>query len=352
MKYFLLTVTFYLIVGIAMGQVEQGLVAKYYFNDQSFDDEVGNIDGTPYNMLFTTDRFNNPFAAIGFMSDDQSSVSFGDNFDEIFAHADGSFSFSFWVKTGDTSINSALIISKYGNSNCGEDQREFFITINTDKRVALVYYSALEWSSYRIIEGSKQILDTLWHHVVVNYEGAIDENNGLDRINMYIDYDLQELTLSDSMGILGDIQNGTAHLSLGTALGSGGNLCGSSFYYGHFDDFRIYNRLLSVAEVDTLFNEPNPFTGNFEYALQPYKIDVFPNPFTTTTTLSYNLDKPSTATINIFNHQGQIIEKIEQEQPKGEQQVQWNAEGLPAGMYYFRIQAGDMAGGGKMVKME
>ncbi len=28
---------------------------------------------------------------------------------------------------------------------------------------------------------------------------------------------------------------------------------------------------------------------------------------------------------------------------------QWNAEGLPAGIYYFRIQAGDKVGGGKMI---
>jgi len=46
------------------------------------------------------------------------------------------------------------------------------------------------------------------------------------------------------------------------------------------------------------------------------------------------------------------FELIHQKQPKGEQQVQWNAEGLPAGMYYYRIQAGDKIGGGKMVKME
>jgi len=78
---------------------------------------------------------------------------------------------------------------------------------------------------------------------------------------------------------------------------------------------------------------------------------VSPNPLTTSTTLSYTLNKPSTVTISIFNPQGQLIENIEQEQPKGEQKVQWNAEGLPAGIYYFRVQAGDKVGGGKMVKM-
>jgi len=80
--------------------------------------------------------------------------------------------------------------------------------------------------------------------------------------------------------------------------------------------------------------------------------NIHPNPFTNFTTLSYTLDKPSNTTISIYNHHGQLIEKIEQEQLKGEQRVQWNAEGLPSGMYYFRIQAGDQVGGGKMVKME
>jgi len=77
-----------------------------------------------------------------------------------------------------------------------------------------------------------------------------------------------------------------------------------------------------------------------------------PNPFTTYTTFEYTLGKPSTVTISTFNPQGQLIEKIVQEQPKGEQKIHWNAEGLPSGMYYFRIQAGETVGGGKMVKID
>jgi hypothetical protein len=43
---------------------------------------------------------------------------------------------------------------------------------------------------------------------------------------------------------------------------------------------------------------------------------------------------------------------MEQKQSKGVQKVQWNAKGLPAGMYYFRIQAGDKTGSGKIVKLQ
>ncbi|MEA3478274.1 MAG: kelch repeat-containing protein, partial [Bacteroidota bacterium] len=70
-------------------------------------------------------------------------------------------------------------------------------------------------------------------------------------------------------------------------------------------------------------------------------ITNFPNPFTTTTTLSYTIDKTSNVIIQIFSSQGQLIKKIEQEQPKGQQQMQWNAEGLPAGLYITRLQAGN-----------
>jgi len=87
------------------------------------------------------------------------------------------------------------------------------------------------------------------------------------------------------------------------------------------------------------------------YRFVEYAILVTPNPFATSTTLSYNLNKPSIVTISIFNFLCQLIDKIEQKQAGGEQQVQWNAEGLPAGIYYFRIQAGEKVGGGKMVKM-
>ena len=79
--------------------------------------------------------------------------------------------------------------------------------------------------------------------------------------------------------------------------------------------------------------------------------DVSPNPFTTSTTLSYTLDKPYNVQFTFYNVQGQIVNRLQERQDTGVQKLNWNAEGFPAGMYYFRIQAGDKVGGGKMVKM-
>ena len=106
----------------------------------------------------------------------------------------------------------------------------------------------------------------------------------------------------------------------------------------------------------TGFIEPQSIINKLKYK-------IYPNPFSSATTLEYTLEKASTVTIQIFNNQGQLVEKIiRQPQPKGQHQIQWNAEGLPAGIYYFRIQAGEQVslpghsngwtGSGKMVKME
>jgi hypothetical protein len=80
-------------------------------------------------------------------------------------------------------------------------------------------------------------------------------------------------------------------------------------------------------------------------------VDVSPNPFTTSTTLSFRLEKPENVHFTVYNVQSQIVFSIEEKQDKGEQKVIWNAEGLPAGIYYFRIQAGVMVGGGKIIKI-
>jgi len=82
------------------------------------------------------------------------------------------------------------------------------------------------------------------------------------------------------------------------------------------------------------------------------KFILYPNPCTSTTTITYSLNKSTNVSIHVFNSQGQLIEVIEQQQAKGRQEVIWNSEGLPSGMYFYHIQTCDLVGGGRIVKME
>jgi hypothetical protein len=101
---------------------------------------------------------------------------------------------------------------------------------------------------------------------------------------------------------------------------------------------------LQVADISGYTHSINEYNGG-----QQIGCNIFPNPFSGITNISYPLEEFATAQIRIFNSKGQLVESIEMEQPQGEQMVQWSAEGLPGGIYYLRIQAGNKAGRGKMV---
>lgn len=67
-------------------------------------------------------------------------------------------------------------------------------------------------------------------------------------------------------------------------------------------------------------------------------ITTLPNPFTTSTTIEYNLQQPATVLITIYNHLGEQIEIIQQNQTKGKQLISWDATGLPSGVYFCEIE--------------
>jgi len=79
------------------------------------------------------------------------------------------------------------------------------------------------------------------------------------------------------------------------------------------------------------------------------QLSIYPNPFTTSTTFEYTLQQPSSVQISIFNHLGNQVAEIRKEQSEGKQQVIWNAEQLPSGVYFYRLQAGEQAASGKIL---
>lgn len=78
-------------------------------------------------------------------------------------------------------------------------------------------------------------------------------------------------------------------------------------------------------------------------------VRCFPNPFSTSTTISYTLHNPASVQISIFNHLGKQVDFIQQNQLAGKQQISWDASGQPSGVYYFRFQASEQVTSGKMV---
>lgn len=117
----------------------------------------------------------------------------------------------------------------------------------------------------------------------------------------------------------------------------------------------FYMSILTLGETRLVVGDPKTslvIDSTSSIGKQQYNaIDskVYPNPFTTSTTIEYELKKPELVTISIFNHLGEQVEVIQEQQSAGKQQVIWHAESLPAGMYYFRLQSGEQIANGKLM---
>ncbi|MCD6205342.1 MAG: T9SS type A sorting domain-containing protein [Candidatus Marinimicrobia bacterium] len=68
----------------------------------------------------------------------------------------------------------------------------------------------------------------------------------------------------------------------------------------------------------------------------------YPNPFNPTTTISYQLPKSSFVKLTIYDISGRSIQKlIDEKKNAGYYSVDWNAENVCSGVYFYRIEAGD-----------
>ena len=252
-----------LLPSVGMCQIDNGLIAFYSFDNGSSEEETGTINSNSNQLIFTQDRFGNETAAIDFQNE-TAYIDMGDNDFDYFSGENSIFSISFWVKN--TASGNELVINKYGNSGCnpGEDQREFFIRMNENQKIEFLHYSTFVAENYRGVEGSTIITDDCWHHIVINYDGRIDTNDGLDRVMIYVDGNLENNSFSFRAGFLGDILNSTSHLGIGTSLDSEGQAC-SLPYKGKLDDIRFYNRNLNVQEVTELFLMPDQVSGESDF---------------------------------------------------------------------------------------
>ena len=81
------------------------------------------------------------------------------------------------------------------------------------------------------------------------------------------------------------------------------------------------------------------------------ELSNFPNPFTNSTTIAFELDKPDNYTIELFNLSGQAVLRKEEYFDAGHQKVKLNTEQLSSGVYLCSIKSkGRAIGVRKIVK--
>ena len=83
----------------------------------------------------------------------------------------------------------------------------------------------------------------------------------------------------------------------------------------------------------------------------------YPNPFNPTTTIKYSIPKLSFVTIKIYDVLGsEAATLVNEEKPAGTYELNWNASstagGLPSGVYFYRLSAGNYVETKKMILLK
>jgi hypothetical protein len=101
--------------------------------------------------------------------------------------------------------------------------------------------------------------------------------------------------------------------------------------------FEVSDCVKILAKRDT--PPPPAFAPVSEVLLDP----AVPNPFNPVTTLAYTLPKSAHVRLVIYDVTGRLVETLaDGVQAAGEHVIEWDATGLASGVYYYRLQAGDV----------
>ena len=93
------------------------------------------------------------------------------------------------------------------------------------------------------------------------------------------------------------------------------------------------------AEKQLIFNVSNLNLNNAITVNDFGLINIYPNPFNPITTITYNVTNLSNIKINIYNINGQLIEKILDNKlhKPGNYNINWNAENYTSGIYFIKL---------------
>jgi formylglycine-generating enzyme required for sulfatase activity len=222
----------------------QGLVAYYPFNGNALDESGNERHGTPKGAVLTADRSGNPKSAC-FFDGKNDYIQINKRFDDS-----NTLTISTWVKYQSGSLNNGGVLFSDSTRASSND----FIFCISPKGLSLVatkngYKGAGGQTLPKSIKG-------VWAHVV----WAMTNSR-------------QEVYLAGEH--IGSIKAGGSNVGHhGPAVIGNSNSGRNAFFGGEIDDFRIYDRILSAAEVATLYNLEKPVAaaGNQSAPVEPVSL--------------------------------------------------------------------------------
>ena len=103
---------------------------------------------------------------------------------------------------------------------------------------------------------------------------------------------------------------------------------------------------ITVVDIngDALYLSHSKSGQNYQSGPHIFEISkMYPNPFNPSTEVSFSLPVDGHVQLAVYDIRGQKVDMIfEGVQSVGQHSYTWNASHLTSGVYYIRLQAGDM----------
>ena len=127
---------------------------------------------------------------------------------------------------------------------------------------------------------------------------------------------------------------------MGLAISSDGQ-----HLYAAIDGEGVYR--LDINGIPAAVKQKDTRPGNFSLNQN------YPNPFNQTTTIEYTVKEPCRAVLKVFDIRGrEVTTLVEGHSRPGFYKVNFDAQNLPTGVYFYRIRMKDFEAVRKMVFLE
>ncbi|MFA6468411.1 MAG: LamG-like jellyroll fold domain-containing protein, partial [Bacteroidota bacterium] len=215
-----------------------GLIASYPFPGNANDISGNENHGTVNGALLIPDRFGNLNNAYGFDGTIQNIEINSSN-----SLNPSALSISSWIYIDSISPTARVILRKNRDGGVGQGEQYSIYTIGNE-----IMWNSQDLTPFNITTSGANLQANAWYHIILTYD------NDSNVVKIF----LNGLLIDVETNVIGNIASSSTPLNIGSHPHYGDLYS----WLGKLDDIRIYNRVISSSEIDSLYqlNGWNPLS--------------------------------------------------------------------------------------------
>ena len=232
----------------------------------------------------------------------------------------GAITLSAWIKASANTATSSIIERwLYGT---GVNQRAFNLYVGANGKISFGLSKDGTSTNSKWLTTTATITRDVWTYVTATFDGIT--------MKIYLNGVLSTSVAAGFSTIF--VPTGNVHIGKWQTTATTLELP----FIGAIDEVKIFNEALSSGEIKDLYND---IPLSVEEVSNAFSTRCYPNPFSSSITIDYNVSQGGKVMIEIYNLTGQLIQRLvdEDQSSMGKHSVTWNADNLADGLYLCKI---------------